>query len=450
MTHNQDAAAAAATVADEARSALLADLLGRVAGCFPRRETRQSCGQMLSGLLMELEDHNCWAIAEAVGHRGPHRLQHLLSRAVWDDQQMLDIAAGWAVSHLDDGDGVLIVDETADEKSSTDAAGAARQYSGTVGGIALCQVAVTLTYATSRGHALIGRALYLPEARAADEEHRDLAGIPDEVLFATKPQLADGLLDRAHARGTRAAFVTGDEVYGGRELRRSIRQRGMGYVMAVRANHTLTAGAGRTLTTAKAVRLIPARAWHRMRTGSGTKGTRHYDWAMLEVTSDDTPDGHDGGHSVLLVRRHRYTGQLSFYRCWTPGPVPLARLIAIAVTRWRIEEDHQLAKQSTGLDAGQVTRWRSWHRWTAICLLAYLYLTITAAVQRQHDAVHDLAAGLIPITVPELLRLVRDTVIPPPRRDRAHRLHWSTWRRRHQHRARQAHQRWNAYAETTP
>ena len=189
MRHNQGAAVAAATVADEARSALLADLLGRVAGCFPRRETRQSCGQMLHGLLMELDDRNCWTIAEAAGHRGPHRLQHLLSRAVWDDQQVLDIASAWAVSHLDDGDAVLIVDETADEKSSADCAGAARQYSGTVGGVALCQVAVTLTFATSRGHALIGRALYLPEGCAADEEHRELAGVPEEVLFATKPQL---------------------------------------------------------------------------------------------------------------------------------------------------------------------------------------------------------------------------------------------------------------------
>jgi hypothetical protein len=72
-----------------------------------------------------------------------------------------------AAGHLDDGDGVLIVDQTADEKSSGNAAGAARQYSGTAGGIALCQVAVTLTYATGRGHALIGRALYLPEGCAA-------------------------------------------------------------------------------------------------------------------------------------------------------------------------------------------------------------------------------------------------------------------------------------------
>ena len=81
----------------------------------------QAAAQMVEGLLMELEDCNCWSIAEAAGHRGPHRLQHLLSRAVWDEQQVLDTAAAWAVSHLGDQDAVLIVDETADEKSSADA-----------------------------------------------------------------------------------------------------------------------------------------------------------------------------------------------------------------------------------------------------------------------------------------------------------------------------------------
>ena len=431
---------------------MLEDLLGQVAGYFPRRETRQAAAQMVGGLLMELEDYNCWSLAEAVGHRGPHRLQHLLSRAVWDDQQVLDTAAAWAVARLDDGDAVLVVDETADEKSSTGAVGAARQYSGTAGGIALCQVAVTLTYATSRGHTLIGRALYLPEAWAADEEHRELAGVPDEVVFATKPQLAGTLLERAHERGIRAAFVAGDEVYGGRELRRAIRSRGMGYMLAVRASHTLTIGTGQMLTAAGAIKLIPRGAWQRMRTGHGTKGSRHYDWAMLEVASDDTPGEQDSqpdaGHSLLLIRRHRYTGTCSFYRCWAPGPVPLARLIAIAVARWRIEEDHQLAKQVTSLDSGQVIRWRSWHRWSTLCLLAYIYLAITTAAY--HDSHPSPQADLIPITIPELVRLLRDSVIPPPRRDKPHRQHWSQWRRRHQYRARQAHQRWNAYADTPP
>jgi SRSO17 transposase len=106
----------------------------------------------------------------------------------------------------------------------------------------------------------------------------------------TGPRLVDALLDRAHALGIRAAFVAGDDVYGGRQLRRSIRQRGMGYVLAVRANHVLSTGSGRAVAAAAAGRLIPARAWQRMRIGSGTKGSRHYDWAMLQVASDDTPD----------------------------------------------------------------------------------------------------------------------------------------------------------------
>jgi len=85
-----------------------------------------------------------------------------------------------------------------------------------------------------------------------------------------------------------------------------------------------------------------------------------------------------------------------------------------------------------------------------ICLLAYIYLAVAVTMQRQQEASSGPDAGLIPVTVPELLRALRDIVIPPPRRDRTHRLHWSEWRRRHQYRARQAHQRWNAYAETTP
>jgi SRSO17 transposase len=236
--------------------------------------------------------------------------------------------------------------------------------------------------------------------------------------------LAD-LLEHARTLGIRAAFVTGDEVYGGRELRQHIRRLGMSCVMAVRANHVLAVGSGQAMTAAAAAAVIPARAWHRMRTGSGTKGTRHHDWAMLEVTGDDTLQGYGDGCSVLLVRRHRYTGTLSYYRCWAPAPVPPARLIAVAVTRWRIEEDHQLAKQAAGLDAGQVIRWKSWHRWTAVCLLAHIYLAVAVAVQRRQDTSTGLDAALIPVTVPELLRLLRDTVIPPPRRDRAHRLRWS-------------------------
>jgi SRSO17 transposase len=99
-------------------------------------------------------------------------------------------------------------------------------------------------------------------------------------------------------------------------------------------------------------------------------------------------DSHADGHGFLLLRRHRYTGTVSYFLCWSPRLVPLARLIAVAVTRWRIEEDHQLSKQVAGLDSGQVTSWTSWtswHRWTAISLLAYAFLAVAAAWQRARD-----------------------------------------------------------------
>ena len=453
MEHNNDPAAAVASVGHDAHAGLLDDLMARIAPCFARRETRLTCRDMVSGLLCELDDRNCWTLAEAAGHASPYRMQHLLSRARVDDRRLPDAAADWAAEHIaagqDEDDVVLIVDETADEKSSSDCAGAARQYSGTVGGIAMCQVAVTLTCASPAGHALIGRALYLPADWAADEERRELAGVPDEVMFATRPQLAGDLLQRARDRGIRAAFTAGDEVYGGLDLRTSIRERGTGYVMAVRSNCRVTLPSGRRLTAKAASLLVKPAMWQRMRTGSATKGAKDYHWAMIEVAPDDTPEGHDDGHAVLLLRRHRYTGTVSSYLCWTPSPVPLAKLIKVAVTRWRIEEDHQLAKQAVGLNSGQVTTWTSWHRWTAISLLAGAFLAVAAAWQRAADS----SAGifeLIPVTVPELLRQLRGTVIPEPRRDKPHRDNWMLWRRRHQHDARQAHQRWHAYADEVP
>ena len=434
---------------------LLDDLMGRIASCFARREPRVTCRDMVHGLLAELEDHNCWTMAEAAGHPAPYRMQHLLSRARVDEKQMLDAAADWVVGRLsaghdgDSGDVVLIVDETADEKSSADCVGAASQYSGTVGGTALCQVAVTLTYAAPDGHALIGRALYLPESWAADEERRELAGVPDEIMFKTKPQLASDLLQHAHDRGIRAAFIAGDEVYSGLDLRKGIRERGTGYVMAARSNYRVTLPSGRRVTVKTAAGLVKPAMWQRMRTGSATKGAKDYHWAMIGITPDDTPEGHDDGHAFLLLRRHRYTGTVSYFLCWSPAPVPLAKLISVAVTRWRIEEDHQISKQVTGLDAGQVTTWTSWHRWTAISLLAYAFLAIAAASQRALDAGAAMLE-LIPVTVPELLRQLRGTVIPGPRRDKAHRDAWSRWRRHHQYQAQQAHQRWHAYADEVP
>ncbi|MEU6369941.1 IS701 family transposase [Streptomyces sp. NPDC046931] len=225
---------------------------------------------------------------------------HFLSRGAWNHDLARDRLAVWVAAELTDNEAVLIVDETGDEKSSTDCVGACHQYSGALGGVGLCQVAVHLTYASPRGHALIDRELYLPAAWAEDEERRLLRHVPDEVTFATKPQLAAATLHRARQRGLPARWFTGDEVYGSLELRRTARTLGFDYALAVKADHRASTAVGRFSATEPAAK-VPARAWMRRRTGNGTNGDRHYDWALIDVLAD-APRG--PGRRRARVPRH--------------------------------------------------------------------------------------------------------------------------------------------------
>jgi SRSO17 transposase len=300
------------------------------------------------------------------------------------------------------------------------------------------------------GHTLIDRRLFLPGVWAADEERRELAGVPDDVASATKPQLAVEMLAVLSAGGVTDAWVAGDEVYGGRETRTAIRALEFRYVLAVKSDHRVRTSAGSTYTVTDLVKRLPARSWQRLRTGSGTKGDRHYDWAMVTVVADDTPEGQQAGHSTLLVRRHRYTGTLSFYRCWSPASRPLSELVRVVCRRWRIEEDFQAAKGLTGLDQGQVTGWRSWHRWSLISMIAYALLAITTSLERE-GASDNGSLELVPVSCRELVKLLRRCILPRPRQDidPDHALHWSWWRRRHQYRAATHHRRWNEVTATS-
>jgi hypothetical protein len=137
----------------------------------------------------------------------------------------------------------------------------------------------------------------------------------------------------------------------------------------------------------------------------------------------------------LLIRRHRHTRELAFYRCYSPGNIPLATLVKVAGRRWTTEENFQAAMGLTGLDQHQVRRWASWYRWTTLAMLALAFLTITAAAEHTRSPA---PAGQIPLTRNEIAALFTKLVIQPAQ-DTWHRLRWSTWRRRHQHRARQCH-----------
>jgi SRSO17 transposase len=410
----------------------LDELLGRVAGRFARADLRRRARAFVRGLLSELPSKNCWTIAEHAGDPNPDGMQHLLARAVWDHDKVRDDLRDYVVEHLGDPEAVLVVDETGDLKKGTTTVGVQRQYTGTAGRIENAQVAVYLVYATDAGHALIDRDLYIPQGWIDDPARCHAAGIPDQVGFATKPALATAMICRALDAGVPAGWVAGDEVYGADpRLRAELEARQIGYVLAVACDHRVRVG-GDTQRADALVRQVPARAWQQVSCGTGAKGHRLYDWAFIRLDHGEQQAQH-----WLLVRRNQRTGELAFYRCFTPRPVPLAVLAQVAGRRWTVEERFQTGKDLCGLDQHQVRRWRSWYRWTTLAMLAHAFLVVAALAERTQ---RPSPSGLVGLTCNEIQRLFAALVIQPVA-DAAHRLRWSLWRRRHQARARTCHYR---------
>jgi hypothetical protein len=136
----------------------------------------------------------------------------------------------------------------------------------------------------------------------------------------------------------------------------------------------------------------------------------------------------------MLVRRHRSTGELAYYRCYATTPTTLAALVRVAGRRWTVEENFQTGKGCTGLDQHQVRTWTSWYRWTTLVMLGHLLLvaaTLTARAQPCPE-------GLIRLSLNETRRHLIRTILPS-QLQLADADAWSVWRRRHQHLAQQAH-----------
>jgi SRSO17 transposase len=268
--------------------------------------------------------------------------------------------------------------------------------------------------------------------------------VPADVAFATKPALATARLGRALDAGVPARWVAGEEVYGADPgLRAELEARRIGYVLAIAVlaiagNRRLPTAAG-PIRAAVLAAALPRRAWQRLSAGPGAKGQRFYDWAWLDLPAPARPEAEDSipGCWWLLIRRSRRTGELAFYRCYSPTPVRLAQLVAVAGRRWTVEESFQGGKGLAGLDEHQVRRWLPWRRWTLLAMLAHALLTVLAAGEH---AASPAPAGLIPLTCSELQRLLTRLVLEPARRP-ADPEAWSRWRRRHQYRARISHYR---------
>jgi SRSO17 transposase len=326
-------------------------LHARIAPRFRRREVRDRAGRYLVELLGPVERSTGRQMAGHMGEGRADGVQRMLNNARWDADAVRDDLRDYVVERLDDPAGVLAIVETGFPKKGPYSAGVARQPNPSTGRVEDCQVGLFLAYASPRGWAFIDRALYLPEEWAEDRERRRGVGVPEEVAFATKGELARAMLQRTFEVGVSAAWVTASKVYGdGEELQRWLEAQGRSYV------------------------LPQAGDW--VDDGNGGKGTRASMWPYGPV-SHEAATGRLPW--VLELQSKARPGAHTHYRAYGPRKPSLDELVSVVAKRWTAQEGLERAKDEVGLDQYEVRRWDAWHRHVTLSLLAHAALQVTRA-----------------------------------------------------------------------
>ena len=320
--------------------------------------------------------------AEAAGDPGPWRQQAILGRGRWDGDVLRDVVRDYALETLADPDAVLVIDETGFLKQGKASCGVGRQYTGSAGKIANCQIGVFAAYVSRHGHAFVDRALYLPKAWTGDPARLAAAHVPAEVGFATKPSLARRMIEHAMAAKVPFAWVAADTVYGVSELEMALRRAGKGYVLGQPSTQQVWSSGARSDIAGTAEEVAAALApsdWQRLSAGAGTKGPRVYDWAYVELADlDAQAQGYPGSHGLwtrgLLVRRSVADGACAFFATWCPAGTGIGALVAVEGQRWAIEDSFETAKNEFGLDHNESRSWHGWHRHVSLAMLAFAML----------------------------------------------------------------------------
>ena len=456
MTSTRTEAAAAVSIGAALALRERGELLGLLRPCFARTEPWLQAGKYVSALASELPRVNGWSIARCGGDQTPDRAQRLLNHAVWDTWAAMSVVRRFAVAGLDAAarrgrrrGGLVIgaIDETGQEKAGQATAGVKRQYLGCAGKVANGISTVHLSYVREGiGHALIGARQWVPREQIEDPVKSLVMGLPLDLEFRTKGQLAIDISTDAAADGIRPDFYCGDEVYGSStQLRGHFEAAGQAYVLRVPSNFTLTLATGTKLTCAQAVTALlkHKRRWEVRSAGHGSKGQRWYAWAWLATAS---PRHH------LLIRRHLGTGELAFHYCFVPDGqlVTKTRLIRAAGLRWPVEEDFAFGKDCFALDQCQARLYTAILRHAVLVMAALAICAITAAQLKDRtdtqapppvrpDQPPPAEPGMIPLTIPEIKRLLAALTTRPLPRWLI--VHWDAWTRRHQARARWFHKR---------
>ena len=376
----------------------IAEFQDRFDPLFRRPESRRWAREYVGGLLLDLERKNCWQIAEARRIPAEHlkSLQHFLYGSAWTWRPVIDEMARLIEEHLATEDGLVVVDESGVRRWGRKSVGIAKQYIGNVGKVENGQVGVYLTYASPEGQGFLDTRLYLPQEWMDDPPRCREAGIPREVVFRTKPQLAAAMLEAAARRGLRGRWLTADETYGqDGAFREVVDAAGWWYVAEVPVKQHVWADApsarrggtgawcGRARKThrnAHSVRVdelgrrFDDRAWQRIQVAEGTLGRRVYEFAFQRVV--ERWGRRPGREGWLMVRRSLdQEPERKYFLSNAPAAADRERMAVVGSERWRVESCVKEAKGQTGLDESEGRNWNHWHHHTALSMLAHAFLT---------------------------------------------------------------------------
>jgi SRSO17 transposase len=374
--------------------------LDRYLPLFGRPENHGHAARFVHGLFDGSDRRNIENIAEAVAGGVPRTLQKFISQGCWDDGVVLGELRAHVVEVLGDEKGTLNIDETGFPKKGTKSVGVKRQYSGTLGRVDNCQVGVFANYCSAKGHAFIDRRLFLPEEWAEDRDRREEAGVPEGVVFRTKPELGLEMVETAVRDQLLFSWVGGDSVYGDSPtFVRGVRALGKWYVLDVssearvwltepqlrnpgkpgsscRGSRKRAKATRKPIPVREAAAQLSPSAFRRLTVTEGSQGPIVYEYAEMTVWFSEEGVPASRPEQLLIRRSCTQEPQVKYHRSNAPPKVSLQRLAEQRSCRWTIEQDIQAGKGECGLDEYETRGWLGWHHHTALSILALFFLVL--------------------------------------------------------------------------
>ncbi len=364
-------------------------------------EQRRHTVEYMTGLLSKLEHKTAEGIAYLHDHER-QGLQKFIGHVPWDQQPLLLTLARQVGTDLGETDGVIVFDPSAFAKKGSKSVGVARQWCGRLGKVENCQVGVYMAYVSRKEHAIVNTRLYLPKEWAKDRARRKGAGVPTEIKFRTRHQLALEMLDEQGSLLPHSWVAGDDEMGRSSGFRRDLRGRDERYLLAVPSNTLVRdldepppeyAGRGRRpLSPFRRLDLRRAafggECWTKIGVRDGEKGPLEIEVLKRRVQAR-TATGGTGPEELLFITRELQSDKTYKFDYYLSNAAPetlLEELARVSKAAHRVEECFKRAKGEAGLADYQVRTWIAWQHHQALSLMAAWFLNRETRRGKNRDA----------------------------------------------------------------